>query len=66
LAGLPWPLQACYDAGPAGFALDRAATAAGMTSALSVRGKTPHASGDRIKTDRKTPSCWRRCCPPGS
>ena len=53
LQALPQPLQACYEAGPTGFALYRAAEAAGLRVEVVAPSKTPRASGDRIKSDRK-------------
>ena len=53
LEGLPQPLRGCYEAGPTGFALYRAAEAAGMPLEVIAPSKTPRASGDRIKSDRK-------------
>ncbi len=53
LAGLPQPLRGCYEAGPTGFSLYRAAQAAGLDVCVITPSKTPRAPGDRIKTDRK-------------
>lgn len=53
LAALPQPLRGCYEAGPTGFALYRAAEAAGLSLEVVAPSKTPRAPGDRIKTDRK-------------
>ena len=53
LQALPQPLRGCYEAGPTGFALYRAAEAAGLRVEVIAPSKTPRASGDRIKTDRK-------------
>ncbi len=53
LRELPQPLRACYEAGPTGFALYRAAAAAGVCVEVIAPSKTPRAPGDRIKTDRK-------------
>lgn len=53
LSGLQRPLRACYEAGPTGFALYRAAAAAGIELCVVAPTKTPRAPGDRIKTDRK-------------
>jgi transposase len=53
LAALPQPLRGCYEAGPTGFALYRAAEAAGVPVEVVAPSKTPRAPGDRIKTDRK-------------
>jgi transposase len=53
LQTLPRPLRGCYEAGPTGFALYRAAEAAGVALEVIAPSKTPRASGDRIKSDRK-------------
>src|SRR5437867_9485125 len=53
LGALPAPVRACYEAGPTGFALYRAAQAAGLRVEVVAPSKTPRASGDRIKNDRK-------------
>ena len=53
LAGLPGPVRAVYEAGPTGFGLYRAARSAGIEIAVVAPSKTPRASGDRVKTDRK-------------
>jgi transposase len=41
LAGLPGPVRACYEAGPTGFGLYRAASAAGVDVEVIAPGKTP-------------------------
>lgn len=53
LTDLPQPVHACYEAGPTGYGLFRAAEAAGIRIEVVAPGKTPRAQGDRIKTDRK-------------
>lgn len=53
LQALPQPLKGCYEAGPTGFALYRAADAAGISLEVVAPSKTPRAPGDRIKSDRK-------------
>lgn len=53
LRTLPQPLHGCYEAGPTGFALYRAAEAAGLQLDVIAPSKTPRAPGDRIKSDRK-------------
>ena len=53
LEGLPQPLRGCYEAGPTGFGLYRACEAAGVAVEVIAPSKTPRASGDRIKSDRK-------------
>jgi len=53
LASLPKPLRACYEAGPTGFALYRAARAEGIAIEVVAPGKTPRAAADRVKSDRK-------------
>jgi transposase len=53
LESLPGPVRACYEAGPTGFGLYRAAVAAGVNMEVIAPGKTPRAAADRVKTDRK-------------
>jgi transposase len=53
LTALPATVHACYEAGPTGFALYRAATAAGVRCDVIAPSKTPRASGEKIKSDRK-------------
>lgn len=53
LAALPQPVSACYEAGPTGFGLARAARAAGIEVAVIAPSKTPRKRGERIKTDRR-------------
>ena len=53
LSALPRPVSAVYEAGPTGFALARAAEAAGVRVQVVAPGKTPRAPADRVKTDRK-------------
>src|SRR5215213_8782348 len=53
LRELPGPVRAAYEAGPTGFALARLAIDAGIEVQVVAPSKTPRASGDRVKTDRK-------------
>lgn len=53
LGSLPRPVRACYEAGPTGYCLLRAAEAAGVRVEVVAPSKTPRAPGDRVKTDRK-------------
>jgi transposase len=53
LKELPGPVRACYEAGPTGFGLYRAAVAAGVGMQVIAPGKTPRGASDRVKTDRK-------------
>jgi transposase len=53
LGSLPAPVRACYEAGPTGYGLARAARAAGISMDVIAPSKTPRRSGDRIKTDRR-------------
>jgi len=53
LRELPQPVYACYEAGPTGFGLYRAAVEAGLRIDVIAPSKTPRAPGDRIKSDRK-------------
>ncbi len=56
LRELPGPVRAAYEAGPTGFALARAARAAGIGLVVVAPSKTPRAPGDRVKTTARTPS----------
>jgi transposase len=53
LQGLRQPVYACYEAGPTGFVLYRAAVEVGIDIDVIAPSKTPRAPGDRIKSDRK-------------
>jgi transposase len=53
LSSLPGPVHACYEAGPTGYGLARAAVEAGLRMDVIAPSKTPRAAGDRVKTDRK-------------
>ena len=53
LGELRGPVHACYEAGPTGYGLFRAATAAGIRMEVVAPGKTPRGPSDRVKTDRK-------------
>jgi transposase len=53
LSELPGPVHACYEAGPTGFGLYRAAVASGIRMDVVAPGKTPRGRSDRVKTDRK-------------
>jgi transposase len=53
LGRLPGPVHACYEAGPTGFGLYRAAREAGIAMEVVAPSKTPRAAGERVKTDRK-------------
>jgi transposase len=66
LASLPGPVRACYEAGPTGFGLYRAATAAGIAVQVIAPGKTPRGPSDRIKTDRRDAELLARLLLAGS
>lgn len=66
LAELPGPVKACYEAGPTGFGLYRAATAAGVGMQVIAPGKTPRGPSDRVKTDRKDAELLARLLLAGS
>jgi transposase len=53
LESLPQPLRACYEAGPTGYGLYRAAREAGLLVEVIAPSKTPRPSGERVKSDRK-------------
>ena len=66
LAGLPGPVWACFEAGPTGFGLYRAVTAAGIAMQVVAPGKTPRGPSDRVKTDRKDAELLARLLLAGS
>ena len=53
LGALRQPVHACYEAGPTGYGLYRAAQASGIRIDVVAPSKTPRAPGDRVKSDRK-------------
>lgn len=53
LGSLSQPVCACYEAGPTGYGLYRAATDAGLEMRVIAPSKTPRAAGARVKSDRK-------------
>lgn len=66
LTELQAPVYACYEAGPTGFGLDRAAQEVGIRIDVIAPGKTPRGPGDRVKTDRKDAELLARCLIAGS
>jgi transposase len=52
-AALPGPTRVTYEAGPSGFALARALTAAGIECVIAAPGKIERPSSDRVKTDQR-------------
>jgi transposase len=52
-AGLPGPTRVAYEAGPTGYGLARALTAAGIECVVAAPGKIERPSQDRIKTDQR-------------
>ncbi len=52
-ASLPGPTKVAYEAGPTGFGLSRALTAAGVQCVIAAPGKIERPSSDRVKTDRR-------------
>jgi transposase len=66
LGELPGPVRACYEAGPTGFGLYRAAMAAGIGMQVVAPGKTPRGPSDRVKTDRKDAELLARLLLAGS
>ena len=55
LSELPGPVSACYEAGPTGFGLYRAAAAAGIGMQVIAPGKTPRGPSERVKTGPPQP-----------
>lgn len=66
LAGLRGPVRACYEAGPTGYGLYRAAAAAGIDMRVVAPGKTPRGPADRVKTDRRDAELLARLLLAGS
>jgi transposase len=66
LKSLNGPVRACYEAGPTGYGLYRAAVAAGIGMQVIAPGKTPRGRGDKVKTDRKDAELLARCLMAGS
>ena len=66
LKTLSGPVRACYEAGPTGYGLYRAAVAAGVGIEVIAPGLTPRGKGDRVKTDRKDAELLARCLIAGS
>lgn len=66
LKQLPGPVRACYEAGPTGFGLYRAAIAEGLQVEVIAPGKTPRGPSDRVKTDRKDAEMLARLLMAGS
>src|SRR3954451_5873220 len=50
---LPGPVAVAYEAGPTGFGLYRALTAAGVRCEVAAPSKLQRPSGDRVKTDAR-------------
>jgi transposase len=53
VGGLPGPVAVAYEAGPTGFGLFRALSAAGIRCEVVAPSKLQRPSGDRVKTDAK-------------
>ncbi|MGW2524534.1 IS110 family transposase [Streptomyces sp. NPDC001617] len=53
VASLPAPVAVAYEAGPTGFGLARALTAAGVRWVVVTPSKVERPPGDRVKTDRR-------------
>jgi transposase len=66
LGELPGPVRACYEAGPTGYGLYRAAVTAGIRIEVVAPGKTPRGPSDRVKTDRRDAELLARCLLAGS
>lgn len=66
LTTLSGPVKACYEAGPTGYGLYRAAVQAGVGIEVIAPGLTPRGKSDRIKTDRKDAELLARLLIAGS
>src|SRR3954447_14826200 len=52
-SGLGRPVRVTYEAGPTGYGLARDRERRGVECVVGAPGKTPRASGERVKTDRR-------------
>src|SRR5437588_6958802 len=52
-AGRSAPVRVAYEAGPTGFGLSRALTAAGVGCVVAAPGKIERPATDRVKTDQR-------------
>jgi transposase len=52
-ASLPGPTRVAYEAGPTGYGLARALSAAGIECVVAAPGKIERAANDKVKTDRR-------------
>jgi transposase len=66
LRSLPGPVRACYEAGPTGYGLYRAASAAGIEMCVVAPSKTPRGRADRVKTDKRDAELLARLLLSGS
>ena len=66
LRALPQPVHGCYEAGPTGYALYRAAEAAGLRVDVVAPSKTPRAASDRIQPDLEDNACSRDAVRPNA
>ncbi len=53
LRGLPAPVRVAYEAGPTGYGLARACSAAGIACLVAAPSKIQRPPADRVKTDRR-------------
>ena len=62
LGGKAVELRVAYEAGPTGYALHRQLAKLGIECLVAAPSLIPVRPGDKVKTDRVTPSNWRDCC----
>lgn len=62
LASLPGPVAMTYEAGPTGFGLARAITAAGMECVVAAPSKLQRPVGEPVLTDARDAMHLARCC----
>ena len=62
LGSLPGPVRACYEAGPTGYGLYRAAVAAGIRMDVIAPGKRHAVRLTGSRPIAGTRSCWRGVC----
>jgi transposase len=58
----PGAVQACYEAGPCGYALQRQITTPRVSCQVIAPALVPRKPGERIKTNRRHARKWWSCC----
>ncbi|MET9913491.1 hypothetical protein ABZZ74_43200 [Streptomyces sp. NPDC006476] len=62
ISGLPAPAAVVYEAGPTGFGLARALSAAGIRCEVLAPSRLQRPAGERVKTDARDALHLANCC----